>query len=99
MNSIASISLSGMVAAQTALDASASNLANASTPDYRRREVMNVQTQQGGVSTQVRRSDVAGPAMEADLVSQLQAKNSFLANLAVFKTSNAMAGSLLDLKA
>jgi hypothetical protein len=30
------------------------------------------------------------------MVAQLQAKNAFLANLAVFKTSNAMAGALLD---
>ena len=30
--------------------------------------------------------------------AQLQAKNSFLANLAVFKTSNQMAGALLDQK-
>jgi len=29
-------------------------------------------------------------------VSQLQAKYAFLANLAVFKTSNKMAGALLD---
>ena len=46
----------------------------------------------------------AGPApaegsLEADLVSQLQAKNAFAANLAVFKTGNAMAGALLHEKA
>jgi hypothetical protein len=29
-------------------------------------------------------------------VTQLQAKNAFLANLAVFKTSDKMAGALLD---
>ena len=34
--------------------------------------------------------------MESDLVAQLQAKNAFLANLAVFKTSNQMAGALLN---
>jgi hypothetical protein len=30
------------------------------------------------------------------VVSQLQAKNAFLANLSVFKTSNKMAGALMD---
>jgi hypothetical protein len=39
-----------------------------------------------------------GASLETDMVAQLQAKNSFLANLAVFKTSNAMAGVLLDKK-
>jgi flagellar hook-associated protein FlgK len=99
MNSISSVSLSGMNAAQTALDAAASNVANASTPDYRRREVTNLQTAQGGVTAEVRSSDAAGPALETDLVAQLQAKNAFLANLAVFKSSNSVAGALLDLKA
>ena len=40
----------------------------------------------------------AGSALEADIVAQLQAKNAFLANLAVFKTSNQLAGALLDKK-
>jgi flagellar hook protein FlgE len=99
MNSIYSVSLSGMTAAQTALDSAASNVANASTADYRRREVSNLQTAPGGVVAQVRRSETPGPALETDLVAQLQAKNAFLANLAAFKTSDAMAGALLDLKA
>jgi flagellar hook protein FlgE len=34
--------------------------------------------------------------MESDLVGLLQAKNGFLANLAVFRTSHQMMGSLLD---
>jgi hypothetical protein len=32
------------------------------------------------------------------MVSQLQAKNAFLANLAVFRTHNKMMGTLLDKK-
>ncbi len=99
MNSNSSVSLSGMTAAQTALDAAASNVANASTPDYRRRELSNAQSAGGGVDAEVRRSEVAGPSLETDLVAQLQAKNAFLANLAVFKTGNATAGALLDVKA
>lgn len=99
MSSISSVSLSGMSAAQTALDASASNVANASTPGYRRREVVNSEDAAGGVTSTVKRASVEGASLETDVVSQLQAKNSFLANLAVFKTENAMAGALLDKEA
>ena len=45
------------------------------------------------------RAPVAGAALETDVVAQLEAKNSFLANLAVFKTSNQMQGALLNEKA
>ena len=99
MTSTSSIALSGMKAAQTALDASASNVANASTPGYRRREVVNTQQADGGVTATVRASGQEGASLEADAVSQLQAKNAFLANLAVFKTTNKLSGALLDKKA
>jgi flagellar hook protein FlgE len=42
---------------------------------------------------------VPGSSLETDVVSQLQAKNAFLANLAVFKTSDKMAGALLNIQA
>lgn len=99
MPSLSSIASSAMSAAQTALDASASNVANASTPGYRRREVVNAEGAQGGVTATVRRADREGPSLEADVVSQLQAKNAFLANLAVFKTGNTLTGALLDKEA
>jgi flagellar hook-associated protein FlgK len=99
MSSISSVALSGMLAAQTALDASASNVANAVTPGYRRREVVNSEDSQGGVSSTVQRASGEGANLEADMVAQLQAKNAFLANLAVFKSGNAMAGALLDKEA
>jgi flagellar hook protein FlgE len=98
MSSISSIALSGMQAAQTQLNAAASNVANAQTAGYQRREVQQSPQADGGVGTQVVASAQQGPALETDLVAQLQAKNAFLANLAVFKTSNAMAGALLDKK-
>lgn len=99
MASIQSIALSGMQAAQTQLDAAASNVANAQTAGYRRREVAQQAQAEGGVTTRIVQSGQPGAALETDLVSQLQAKNAFLANLAVFKTSDAMAGALLDKKA
>lgn len=99
MTSVSSISLSGMHAAQTRLDSSAHNVANAETSPFRRQEVVQTEQKDGGVSTSLRKSAVEGAALETDMVSQLQAKNAFLANLAVFKTSNQMTGALLDQKA
>ena len=99
MSSIASIALSGMNAAQTQLNTSAHNVANAQTEGFQRQAVQQSPQAQGGVSTSVVAVAQTGPALEADLVNQLQAKNAFLANLAVFKTGNAMAGALLDTKA
>ncbi|WP_394790521.1 flagellar basal body protein [Rhodoferax sp.] len=99
MNSISSISLSGLQAAQTRLDSSAQNIANGQTEGFRRLEVQQQTQTGGGVSTQVERAAVAGDALETDMVDQLQAKNSFLANLAVFKTNDRMLGSLLDTQA
>ena len=99
MTSISSIALSGMHAAQAALDIAAHNVANANTPGVRRQELTQTAQAGTGVATAVTRSSTEGPALETDLVGQLQAKNAFLANLAVFKTSDQMAGALLSKKA
>jgi flagellar hook protein FlgE len=99
MSSITSIALSGLNAAQTQMGASANNVANAQTDGYRRRAVQQTAQDGGGVAAQVVVAAERGPALETDVVSQLQAKNAFLANLAVFKTHDAMAGALLKLKA
>ncbi len=99
MTNLSSISLSGMQAAQSQLQASASNVANLATPNYRRQQVQQTPQAGGGVQTQTVRAHDAGTSLEADMVGQLQAKNSFLANLAVFKTSYKLAGTLLNEKA
>jgi len=99
MSSISSIALSGMNAAQTALNASAHNVANVNTPDFRRQEVLQTSQTGGGVSSSLTTADKVGSALETDVVTQLQAKNSFLANLAVFKTSDKIAGAMLDMSA
>ncbi len=99
MVSIASISLSGMKASQTRLDTSAHNIANLNTEGFVRQEVTQTAQTQGGVSASVTSATVPGSALETDVVSQLQAKNAFLANLSVFKTHDKMTGALLDSKA
>lgn len=96
MTSISSITLSGMNAAQAVLNSSAHNIANLDTPSFHRQEVHQKVQADGGVETALTTARIEGASLEADVVAQLQAKNAFLANLAVFKTSDKMAGALLD---
>jgi flagellar basal body rod protein FlgG len=98
MASISSIAVSGMQAAQTQLQTAAHNIANLSTENFHRQEVLQTPQAGGGVRTALTQADQAGASLETDVVAQLQAKNSFMANLAVFKTSQSMAGALLDEK-
>jgi flagellar hook protein FlgE len=96
MNSPSAIALSGMNAAQTALDAAAQNIANLGTTGYRRQQALQTQRIDGGTAASLTRAAIPGNEPETDMVGLLQAKNSFLANLAVFKTGDRMTGSLLD---
>lgn len=99
MLALPAISLSGMNAAQTRLDVVGHNVANVDTPNFRRQQVVQTADAGGGVNTSITQAGASGSALEADLVDQLQAKNSFLANLAVFRTGNQMLGALLDVSA
>lgn len=99
MNSIPAISVSGLQAAQTRLQSSAHNIANAQTEGFQRLTVQQQTQADGGVSTQVKRATQPSEGIESDVVEQLQAKNAFLANLNVFKTNDRMLGSLLDAQA
>ncbi len=96
MSSISSVSISGMNAAQAALSASAFNVANTGMSGFRRREVGQTSLAPAGVGVSVRTAPAPGDASLTDVVGMLQAKDSFLANLAIFKTSAQMAGSLLN---
>ena len=99
MNSLANISLSGMNAAQARLQTSAHNIANMNTEGFHRQQVVQQASAEGGVSTSVTRQTEEGASLEQDIVQQLEAKNAFLANLAVFKRSQQTLGRLLDSKA
>ena len=87
-----------MNASQTALNASAHNIANMNTDGFRRQEVVQNAQAGGGVTTTLATASAEGASLETDVVAQLQANNSFLASLAVFKTSDKMAGVLLNIK-
>ena len=96
--SISSISLSGMNAAQTSLDATAQNIANLDTPDFRRQQARQAsEPGTGGVTTTLSQATEPGDAIETDVAGELQAKNSFLANLTVFSTQDKMMGALLNI--
>lgn len=94
-----SIALSGLQAAQTRLQVSAHNVANSQTVGFQPLQVEQSTQTGGGVGTQVSRSSQPSAGLEGDVVAQLQAKNAFLANLNVFKTQDAMLGSLLNTQA
>jgi flagellar hook protein FlgE len=96
---LSSISLSGMNAAQTQLQVAANNIANMNTPGFKRQAVELQAHSDGGVSAGVRSTSDTSSNLSADIVSQLQAKHAFMANLAVFKTHNKMAGALFNEKA
>lgn len=96
MRPVASIAASGMNTAQFGLSVAAHNLANLNTAGFRRQEAVQATVAEGGVASTVRRVAREGPALEADVVAQLQARNAFLANLAVFRSADSMLGSLLD---
>lgn len=78
------------------MQVSAHNVANLGTDNFRRQELLPTTNRSGGVATSIRQAAQPGNAIETDLVNQLQAKNAFLANLAVFRANDRMAGSLLD---
>ena len=99
MNSLSSIALSGLNAAQLRMDASAHNIANQSTENFRRQEVVQESEATGGVKTSVRRSAVPGEALAQDMVEQISARYAFVANLKVIKTEKEMLGKLLNERA
>jgi len=76
-----------MNAAQSLLQTSAQNIANRSITDLAPQNV---------VQSAMTQSEAT---LATDMVQQLQAKNSFLTNLSVFKTNNEMLGTLLDISA
>ncbi|KPF49035.1 hypothetical protein D621_15330 [beta proteobacterium AAP51] len=99
MLSTASMALSGMNAAQENLRSRGHNIANLGTQNFRREQVQQAEAAAGGTVTTLVRAPVPGPAMAEDLVGQLQAKNAFMANLAVFKSADRMADALVNMKA
>lgn len=96
MNSITSIGLSGLAAAQARLGSAAHNVANAASPGFHRQTVVAEARAEGGVSFHFGRDAAAGADLAADLVAQRQAVYDFKANLRTLQAADAMTGALLD---
>lgn len=98
MTSIPRIALSGLNASLAQLGSAGHNIANANTQDFHRQEVQLTASPQGGVAFTTTTAPMTGSALERDVVSQLMAKNGFMANLAVFRAADDMAGKLLSIR-
>ncbi len=96
MTALASTSLSGMRAAQTAASTAAFNIANLGSADFRRQRVDSAARLPSGVTATVGRATTPGADLAGDRVGLLQAHHAMLANIAVFKTEDAILGTLLD---
>lgn len=96
-----STSLSGMNAAQTRLDVAANNIANLSTDNFTRKEVVQTDLPQGGTKVaDIKSAAQSGNNLEADMVEQLQARSTYLTNLSVFKSNNdLLMGAIVDITA
>lgn len=99
MNSIASIALSGLQAAQQRAGSAGHNIANALTPGFRRQVVAQQAVEGGGVATSIERSPVVGDALADDLVALKLSEHLFAANMNVLRTQDRMLGTLLDVTA
>jgi flagellar basal body rod protein FlgC len=99
MNSIASISLSGMSAAMLGMRAAAHNIANLQTGDFRRQLVQRQAQAEGGVTVSVAQAPQRGNAPADDMVEQMTASYLFKASLLTLQTERQMLGSLLDIEA
>lgn len=94
-----STALSGISVANERLRASAGNIANLQTTDFRRQQVEAQTLATGGVKAEVRQVEAAGHAVEADLLTQKSATYAFVANLRVLQTQIQASGTLLDIHA
>ena len=95
-SSTSSIAQSGLNAAVRQMNSAAHNIANQQTPEFHRQQVVQTEQSGEGVETSLKKSSKEGAALETDVVTQLQSKNAFAANLAVFKALDRMAGALVD---
>ncbi|MDO9160379.1 MAG: flagellar basal body protein [Burkholderiaceae bacterium] len=110
MSSLTSIAQTGLQAAQVRMGAAAHNVANAQTPDFRRQTVsaQAIATVSGtgasatgaqGVAVRTSQATQPGANLAQDMVDQLAARQAFVANLGVLKTSSDTLGSLLSVRA
>lgn len=81
------------------MGASAHNLANAQTDNFKRQEVVQQAQPQAGVQVTLRSAAAPGPALVQDIVEQKSASYAYQANLKVIQTEKQLKGSLLNERA
>lgn len=75
-----------MLAQSKRLEATAANIANASTPDYAPLNANFASTDSGGVQASFTQSDEPGVNLANEMLDLVTAKTSFAANAAVFES-------------
>lgn len=96
MNSVLSIGLSGMRAAQLRMDVAGHDIANAGTRGLQRQQVVQQAAEGGGVRMQLDAATASGPGLAADLVALRQAQHLFSANLRTVQAADDRLGTLID---
>lgn len=101
--------LSGMRAAQSALDVSSHNIANMNTQGFKPQQIVQSENSTGGVSTAVRaqaaesagkpEAAASGTDAATEMVNSLQFRATFDLNAKMVKTADEMLGTLVNTKA
>ncbi|NDI84061.1 flagellar basal body protein [Undibacterium crateris] len=101
--------LSGMRAAQSALDVSSHNIANMNTQGFKPQQIIQSENSTGGVSTAVRapaaesagkpEAATSGTDAATEMVNSLQFRATFDLNAKMVKTTDDMLGTLVNTKA
>ncbi len=112
MISTSTIAQSGMIAASNLLRASANNIANQNTDGFKKDVVVQKEAKNGGVKSEVRKSEESTKVFKADsgdlvetsnvrteeeIVNQIVGKHQFSANLSVLKSIMETEGEIVDI--
>jgi flagellar hook-associated protein FlgK len=97
MNSVWSIGVSGMRAAQQRMDLAGHHIAHVATPGLPRLQVVQHAQDGGGVRIQLAQAEGPGQGLAADLVELRQAQQLFTANLRTVQAADDRLGRVLDL--
>ncbi len=100
IDSVRTIALSGLTAAQRRLEVSARNVANSETDGYRRVGVETTAHAGGGVVLEADGTErvLSSTNIATEQVARVKASNAFAANLKVLETALEMDDAILDLK-
>lgn len=99
MSDISAIALSGVRASEKKLAVAADNIANATNPDFKPKEVKQSSAPEGGVDVDVVDAPDNGGDITQDVVNAQVAQYTAEANLNVIKVADDLSKKLIDLQA